>query len=137
MVAVRILSWIVRLSGLVALVLGLLFWFARVDWIEVHAVFGALVTLSLLSLSLVLLSVRGGRILAVSGVLYALIVPIVGEMQVGWYIAGAPWLVPTIHMLIGIGAIGLAQILTTRYMRLKGAKGSSAIPTGAKAQTAR
>lgn len=33
MVAVRVLAWIVRLSGLVALALGLLFWFALVDWI--------------------------------------------------------------------------------------------------------
>jgi len=137
MVTIRILTWIARLSGLGALVLGLLFWFARVDWIEMHALFGTLVALSLLCLSLVMLSVRGSRILAVSGILYALVVPIVGEMQVRWYIAGVPWLVPTIHMLIGIGAIGLAQALATRYMRLKGAKSLPAVPAGTEPQTAR
>lgn len=119
MVAVRILSWIVRLSGLLALVLGLLFWFAHVDWISVHEALGALVTLSLLALSLVMVSVRGGRALGALGIVYALIVPFVGEMQVQWYVSAATWLVPTVHMLIGIGAIGLAQVMVTRYTRLK------------------
>src|SRR5579883_2609297 len=105
MVAVRILAWITRLSGLAALSLGLLFWFAQVDWISAHVIFGSLVVLSLLSLSLIVMSVRGGRVLAGTGILYALIVPIVGELQVRWYVAGASWLVPTIHMLIGIGAV--------------------------------
>jgi hypothetical protein len=127
MVAVRILSWIARLSGLGAVVLGLLFWFAQIDWISVHEVFGLLVTLSLLALSGMMISVRGGRILGIVGIIYAIIVPFVGEMQVQWYVSAATWLVPTIHLLIGIGAIGLAQVMATRYSRLKGAKRPSSI----------
>jgi hypothetical protein len=137
MVAIRILAWITRLSGLAALALGLLFWFAQVDWISAHVIFGVLLVLSLLSLSLIVMSVRGGRILAVAGILYALIVPIVGELQVRWYIAGASWLVPTIHMLLGVGAVGMAQALSSRYTRLKGAGSSSVVPTRTEAQAAR
>lgn len=134
MVAVRILSWIARLSGLGAVVLGLLFWFAQIDWISVHEVFGLLVTLSLLALSVMMISVRGGRILGILGIIYAIIVPMIGEMQVGWYISGATWLVPTIHLLIGLGAIGLAQVMATRYPRLKGAKRSSPVARSGKLQ---
>lgn len=137
MVAVRILSWIARLSGLGALALGLLFWFAQLDWIDAHVLFGTLVTLSLLALSVVIISVRGGWILGVSGIIFAILVPIIGEMQVRWYVNGASWLVPTIHMLMGLGAVGLAQVMSTRYTRLKGAALSSSVTQKAEAQTAK
>lgn len=137
MIAVRILSWIARLSGLGALVLGLLFWFARIDWIDAHVLFGTLVTLSLLALSVVIISIRGGWLLGTAGIIYAILVPIIGEMQVRWYVDGAAWLVPTIHMLIGIGAVGLAQAMSTRYTRLRGAGLSSPIVQRTEAQTAK
>lgn len=127
MAAIRIISWVARLSGLVALILGLLFWFAQIDLVTVHMTFGLLVTLSLLILSIVMLSIRGGRVLGVVGILYALVVPMFGELQLDLYVSGAPWLVPTIHMLIGIGAIGLAQVMFTRYMRLRRASNPSAL----------
>lgn len=127
MAAIRIISWVARLSGLVALVLGLLFWFAQIDLITVHMVFGLLVALSLLVLSIVMLSIRGGRILGVVGILYALVVPMFGELQLDLYVSGASWLIPTVHLLIGIGAVALAQIMFTRYVRLKRASGPSAL----------
>lgn len=127
MAAVRIISWVARLSGLVALILGLLFWFAQIDLITVHMAFGLLVTLSLLALSIVMLSIRGGRVLGVVGILYALVVPMFGELQLDLYISGASWLIPTIHMLIGLGAVALAQVMFTRYTRLKRASEPSVL----------
>lgn len=137
MAAVRIISWIARLSGLVALVLGLVFWFAQIDLITVHMAFGLLVALSLLVLSIVMLSIRGGRILGVIGVFYALIVPMFGELQLDLYISGASWLVPTVHMLIGIGAVALAQVMFTRYTRLKRASDPSALSSKSELRAAK
>ena len=137
MVAVRIISWVARLSGLVALALGLLFWFAQIDLITVHMVFGLLVALSLLTLSIVMLSIKGGRILGVVGILYALVVPMFGELQLDLYISGASWLIPTIHMLIGIGAVALAQVMFTRYTRLKRMSDPSAVPSKSGLQAAK
>lgn len=127
MAAIRTISWIARLSGLVALALGLLFWFAQIDLINIHMTFGVLVALSLLILSVAMLGIRGGRVLGTIGIVYALIVPIFGELQLHLYVSGASWLVPTVHMLIGIGAVGLAQVLFTRYVRLKRASNPSAL----------
>lgn len=137
MAAVRIISWIARLSGLVALVLGLVFWFAQINLITVHMAFGLLVALSLLVLSIVMLSIRGGRILGVIGVFYALIVPMFGELQLDLYISGASWLVPTVHMLIGIGAVALAQVMFTRYTRLKRASDPSALSSKSELRAAK
>ena len=43
-------------------------------------------------------------------------------------VSSAAWLVPTVHMLIGIGAVGLAQIMYTRYVRLKRAADAAVLP---------
>lgn len=130
MVTLRIISWIARLSGLVALLLGLLFWAVDLNlfaapmvsnpsFIVVHILFGILVTFSLLVLSIALMTTRGGRVLGVVGFVYALIVPIFGEVQLRLHVGGASWLVPTIHLLIGLGAIGLSAVTVRNYSLLK------------------
>lgn len=119
MLILRICSWIARLAGLAALLLGLLFWIASIDLISLHMLFGILVALSLLILSVALVAQEGGRVVGTLGILYALFVPIFGMLQTRWYVLDALWLIPTLHLLIGLGAIGLAQITFTRYTRLK------------------
>ena len=52
-------------------------------------------------------------------------------------VSSAAWLVPTVHMLIGIGAVGLAQIMYTRYVRLKRAVDSSILPKKIEPQVAK
>lgn len=116
---ISIISWIARLAGLVALILGLLFWIAQIDLISVHIAFGFTITVSLLILSIVLVCIKGGRVLGTIGIIYALVVPIFGEMQTSLSISSVPWLVPTVHMLIGIGAGGLTQAMYARYKRLE------------------
>ena len=116
---IQTFSWIARLAGLGALILGLLFWFAGIALISLHMIFGFLVAISLLALSIALITTRGGRVLGIIGVVFAIVVPVVGELQTGWYVLNALWLVPTIHLLLGVAAVGLAQVITGRYMRLK------------------
>jgi hypothetical protein len=142
MLVVQIASWVARLAGAVALLMGLFFWGVELGWlnaplvfdpayINVHMTFGVLVTLALLVLSVALVLTSGGRVLGTIGVVYALIVPIYGELQLNLYVSGAPWLVPAIHLLIGLGAIGLAQNIGGRYQRLKSAAGKITAPEGA------
>lgn len=129
MMIIRIASWVARIAGALALLLGGLFWLAELGivntpfvfdpvYIDLHMLTGILVTLALLVLAIALV-VRGrARAIGVVSVVYALIVPIFGELQLRLYVDSAPWLVPTIHMLIGVGAIGLAQNLAGRLGRL-------------------
>ncbi len=121
----RLASWVARIAGALALLLGVLFWLAELGivntpfvfdptYLTIHMLAGILVTLALLVLAIAQVVRGSARLLGVIGVVYALIVPIFGELQLRLYVNGAPWLVPTLHLLIGLGAIGLAQSFAGR-----------------------
>ncbi len=59
------------------------------------------------------------RIWGIVGIVYALIVPVFGLTQSGILTGNLHWLIQTAHMLVGIGAIVLTGIMSTRYMTLK------------------
>jgi len=61
-ITVRIFQSINGLAGLVALTLGLLDWIAHMSFVNVHMLFGILVTLSLLVLGILMLFSREMRI---------------------------------------------------------------------------
>jgi hypothetical protein len=119
MVAVRVIQWIAGIAGLAALALGLLFWVAQIDYLNIHMLLGLTVALSLLVVSIVAVFTKGMRILGAVGIVYALILPVFGLTQSGLLIGNAHWLIETAHMLVGIGGIALTGIMGTRYIRLK------------------
>jgi hypothetical protein len=119
MIAVRIMQWVAGLAGLGALALGLLFWIAQVDDINIHMLFGLTVALALLVLSIVMVATRGTRLLGAVGIVYAFILPVFGLTQSGILIGSLHWLIQAAHLLVGLGALALAGIMGTRYMRLK------------------
>ena len=123
MLFVGIVRWIGGIAGLGALTLGLLFWIANIDFIGLHMLLGIMVALSLLLLSLMALSAKGTRLLGGVGVIYALIVPIFGLTQDRILDTSAHWLIQTAHLLVGIGALALIGIISSRYQRLKRAAG--------------
>lgn len=119
MIAVRIIQWVAGLAGLGALALGLLFWIAQIDLINIHMLFGLTVALALLVLSIVMVATRGMRLLGAVGIVYAFILPVFGLTQSGILIGSLHWLIQAAHLLVGLGALALAGIMATRYMRLK------------------
>jgi hypothetical protein len=115
----RILQIVVGIAGLCALVLGLVIWIANIDLTDIHMLFGLLVTLGLLVMSIIALTARGLRIWGIVGVVYAIIVPIFGESQSALLVGNLHWLIQTLHLLIGLGAIVLTGFLGARYRTLK------------------
>jgi hypothetical protein len=115
----RILQIIVGIAGLCALVLGLVIWIANIDLTDIHMLFGLLVTLGLLVMSIIALTAPGLRIWGMVGIVYAIIVPIFGELQSTMLVGNLHWLIQTLHTLVGIGAIGLTGTLGARYRTLK------------------
>ena len=115
----RILQIIVGIAGLCALVLGLFIWIANSDLTDIHMLFGLLVTLGLLVMSIIALIARELRIWGIVGIIYAIIVPIFGELQVNMLVGNLHWLIQTLHTLVGIGAIVLTGALGARYRTLK------------------
>src|SRR5215470_9567650 len=119
MTLVRIVQWIAGLAGLGALVLGLLFWIAQIDLINIHMLLGLTVALALLVLSIVMVATRGMRLLGAVGIVYALLLPVFGLTQSEILIGSMHWLIQAAHLLVGVGALALAGIMATRYIRLK------------------
>jgi hypothetical protein len=115
----RILQIIVGLAGLCALVLGLVIWIANIDLTDIHMFFGLLVTLGLLVMSIIALTARGLRIWSMVGIVYAIILLIFGELQFNLLVGNLHWLIQTLHLLVGIGAIVLTGALGARYRTLK------------------
>lgn len=115
----RLLQIIVGITGLCALVLGLFIWIAHSDLTDIHILFGLLVTLGLLVMSIIALTARGLRIWGMVGIVYAIILLISGVSQVTMLVDNLHWLIQTLHLLIGIGAIVLTGTLGVRYRKLK------------------
>lgn len=115
----RIIVIIVDLAGLGALVLGLLIWIANIDLIDIHLLFGLFVTLGLLLMSILALTTSRLRLWGIAGIVYAIIVPTFGESQSTLLAGNLHWLIQTLHLLVGIGAIVLTGALATRYITLK------------------
>ncbi len=115
----RILQIIVGIAGLCALVLGLVIWIANIDLTDIHMLFGLLVTLGLLAMSIIALTAPGLRIWGMVGIVYAIILLIFGEAQSNMLAGNLHWLIQVLHTLIGIGAIVLTGFLGARYRTLK------------------
>jgi len=115
----RLLQIIVGITGLCALVLGLLIWIANIDLIDIHMLFGLLVTLGLLVMSILALTAPGLRIWGLVGIVYAVILLIFGESQSNVLVGNLHWLIQALHTLVGIGAIVLTGALGARYRMLK------------------
>jgi hypothetical protein len=118
MLAVRIITWIARVAGLGALLLGLFFWVTNIDIISIHMLFGITFALSFLVLSIIMVLNSSLRVLGVVGILYSFILPIFGVTQVGVLNNGFHWLIQVAHMLVGLGALTLVQIIFIRYERV-------------------
>jgi hypothetical protein len=120
MAALRIITWISRITGVGALLLGLTFWITGLTSIPgIHMLFGIVFTLSFLILSIMVLFASGTRLLGGVGIVYALILPVFGIIQASLLVGDLHWLIRVAHMLVGIGAMLVIQTIYTRYEHLK------------------
>jgi hypothetical protein len=115
----RLLQIIVGITGLCALVLGLFIWIANGDLTDIHMLFGLLVTLGLLVMSIIALTASGLRIWGMIGIVYAIVVLIFGVSHSTMLVGNLHWLIQALHTLVGIGAIVLTGALGARYRMLK------------------
>lgn len=137
MTAVRIINWIARIAGVGALLLGLTIWITGINISAIHMLFGLTLTLSFLILSIIMVLTRGMRLLGLAGIIYALIVPVFGVTQDGLLRGDLHWLIRVAHMLVGLGALTLIQIIYTRYQRLKQPLTEQSVAQQAVSQTER
>ena len=119
---VRITIMVLRISVLLALILGIVFWTGNGDSLrQVHIVLGILVVLSLWLLGFAQATAKGGNWgLAAGAFILGLILPIYGLGQ-DPLMAQFPNLlqvIKVIHLLLGLVAMGLGEMIAGRYKRL-------------------
>lgn len=103
----------IRLLWLVNLVTGLLFYLHLVAWpISVHMYIGFGITLLLIVLGL--MGLRASTTLALGTVVAAVLLPVIGILQLTHI--GRPDLpyIQVTHVLVGIASIGVAEVLGKR-----------------------
>jgi hypothetical protein len=109
---------LVRLTGFTLIVLGTLFWAGQaLTLIPLHMQVGLVFVISLWALAA--LAARAGAPVGLVGVTFAwgLVVPVLGMLQDRLLPGSAHWIIKTLHLLVGLGAMGLAEELTARTNR--------------------
>lgn len=110
-----VLQMTVRVAGLFAIALGLLFWSGNADaLVPIHMLLGILIVLSLWTLA-VLAAVAGvSPGLVALAIIWGFIVPLLGLAQTRLLPGTAHWVIQIVHLLVGLGAIGQAENLARR-----------------------
>jgi hypothetical protein len=127
MKTIKIAQMILRTAGLLVLILGIIFWVnpllpetnAAVE--GVHELLGVIVVLALWIMGLAQGFRRGGSLgLGLATFALGLVIPIIGIGQLTWKAtAGSPTeLINAVHLLLGLAAIGLGEMIGARSKRL-------------------
>jgi len=116
--AATVAQWLVRITGLIQIVLGLLFWTGNLlTLLPVHIVSGLLLVVGLWILALI--GARSGVApgLVVLAFLWGLLVVVLGLTQGQILTGDAHWVIQVLHLLVGVSAIAQAEGLGQRIKR--------------------
>ncbi len=122
---VRVSLMVLRVAVLAALILGILFWTNVADGtglMVVHGLIGIVVVLSLWVLGIAQALEGGSFGLAVATFVLGFLVLLVGLFQVNWLPGSNHWIIQVIHLLLGLSAIGLGEMIGGRHKRMLAAK---------------
>jgi hypothetical protein len=118
MMTLTTFQWVVRVAGVLALFLGLLFWTGDAQaLIPIHMLLGVLTVLGLwlVAATASQLGVPMGMVIG-AGILGLLVLGL-GFSQQTLLPGGSHWVVQVVHLLLGMAAIGLAEMIGGRVRR--------------------
>lgn len=116
-----IAHYLVRITGLVQIALGVLIWLGiGVTLVPVHMLVGTLLVVSLWVLALVAWRLGVPTGLPLVAFLWGILVVVLGVTQGGLLPGQAHWVVRVVHLLVGLGAIGQAERLASRIGQRQG-----------------
>jgi hypothetical protein len=117
-VVATVLQIIGRLSGLVQIVLGISFWTGNLfSLVPVHIFNGLLLVVTLWVSSIIAAMSRERAGFVIGGFVWGAIVVALGVTQMSLLVGPMHWLVQVAHLLVGLGAIGLNERLTSGIKR--------------------
>ncbi len=114
-IMLTVLRWTVRLAGLLALLLGLgLRSGAGFNLLGLHQRLGFLLSVALIWLVLLEFIRSVSPLLLGVALLCALALPVIGNVQVSLLPGRNHWLIEGLHLVLGVGAIVLAELIGSR-----------------------
>jgi hypothetical protein len=106
---------VIRVLGTLLIVLGLLFWTGNaLALLPLHMLGGMLLVLTLWSLAILAARIGEQPALVAIALLWGVVVPILGMTQDSLLPGDAHWVIKVLHLLVGITAISLGEVLTRR-----------------------
>ncbi len=116
---VRVSLMVLRVAVLAALILGIIFWTGNAGGLQiVHIVLGFAVVLSLFVLGIAQ-GLQGGSFgLALATFVVGFLLALVGLFQTRWLTGSNHWVIQVIHLILGLLAIGLGEMIGGRYRRM-------------------
>jgi hypothetical protein len=119
-IATTIVNMLLRLAGLIAIVLGLLFWTGNaLPLIPIHMLVGIIVVLALWTLAILAFRAGVNPGLVALAIVWGLIVLILGMTQNGLLPGSWHWVIQVLHLLLGLGAIGQGEGLARRIKQAR------------------
>ena len=110
--ATTIAQMLVRVTGVIQIVLGLLIWTGNaLNLVNLHTLSGLLFVLGLWALGIIAASAGLGARPTAVALVWGLIVLVLGVTQKGLLPGPGHWVVQVVHFLIGLGAIVQAEWL--------------------------
>lgn len=118
---VAFFHWLIRITGLVQLFLGILFWLIQNDaLIPFHILVGSVLVLSLWFLAFLANKMGVDWKWSTLAFAWGLIVVVLGLTQTRLLPGPAHWLIQLLHLLVGLGAIGQGEGLAGRVRQIQG-----------------
>jgi hypothetical protein len=128
MAIVTTLKWIARLCAIALVVLGIGFWTGHwMNLITAHMAFGLALVLCLWITALFAIPARASAGLVAGAFIWGIVVIALGVTQAGIVPGSLHWIVQAVHLLIGLGALGMNE----RIARFIGSRGAPATPMAA------
>lgn len=116
---IRIASMVLSLAGILALILGLFFWFgAALNLLSMHMLLGLLAVGALWVIGIAQAFSKGGSwVLAGVALIIGAITAGLGMVQSSLMVGDFHWVIRVTHLVLGISIIGLGHMAAARQRR--------------------
>jgi hypothetical protein len=113
---IRITSVILSLSGVLALILGLLLWSHRAaNLVSLHMLLGLLVVAALWVIGIgQAFASSGSWVIAACALILGALVLVLGMIQATLMVGDLHWIIQITHLLLGLAAIGVGHMAAAR-----------------------
>ncbi|HZV52406.1 MAG TPA: hypothetical protein VFD49_21915 [Candidatus Dormibacteraeota bacterium] len=116
--ATLVAQTVVRLAGLVLIVLGILIWTGTGDaLVPAHVLVGLLLVLALWTLAILAALAQTRTGMAALAAAWGLVVVLLGSAQQRLMPGSTHWVIQALHLLVGLTAIALAELLAAGIRR--------------------